>query len=131
MRWILSGDTGTSSKAICAHMQGIKPERESYPSDPADLGRCLRLLEQIPEWKPRIKEMAVYGPGWAGQVERWEELAETMADEVGIDWSKGDSAPVTYEAMRLAQAFGYKSDPGFQCELDEKGHLKRAWRVTA
>ena len=35
----------------------------SYPSDPADLGRCLRLLREIPEWAPRMPEMAKRGGG--------------------------------------------------------------------
>lgn len=130
MRWILSGDTGLSSEAICSHMQGIEPKRASYPGDPADLGRCLRLLERIPEWKSRIKEMAVYGPGWAGQVERWEELAATMADEVGIDWSKGKRAPVTFNAMKLAQAAGYRNDPSYRSTFNKDGHLSSAMRVT-
>lgn len=95
-----------------------------------DLGRCLRLLEQIPEWKPRIKEMAVYGPGWSGQVEHCEELAATMADEVGIDWSKGKRAPVTFNAMQLAQAAGYRNDPSYRSTFNKDGHLSSAMRVT-
>lgn len=129
MRWMLSGDTGLSSEAICAHMQGITPKRASYPSDPADLGRCLRLLELIPEWKSRIAEMSAYGPGWAGQVECWEELAAAMADEVGIDWSKGKRAPVTYNSMQLAQAAGYRNDSSYRSTFDKQGHLSSATRI--
>ena len=99
--WLAGGDSGASSKAICHHMLGMKSDG-SFPWDPSDLGRCLRLLELFPEWKPRIREMARYSPQWAALVARWDELAEMMADEVGIDWSKGKRAPRTYDAMKDA-----------------------------
>jgi hypothetical protein len=101
LRWLAGGDSGASSKAICYHMLGMKSDG-SFPWDPSDLGRCLRLLELFPEWKPRIREMARYSPQWAALVARWDELAEMMADEVGIDWSKGRRAPRTYDAMKDA-----------------------------
>lgn len=102
--WLLnSDDTGLSSKAIARHMLGL-PEGGygawAYPCDPGDLGRCLRLLVNIPEWKPRIHEMASHGPIWAALVARWDDLAASMEAEVGIDWTKGKSAPRTYELMR-------------------------------
>lgn len=99
--WLAGGDSGMSSKAICYHMLGMKSDG-SFPLDPSDLGRCLRLLELFPEWKPRMGEMARYSAQWAALVERWDELAEMMADEVGIDWSKGERAPRTYAAMKDA-----------------------------
>lgn len=58
--WALSGDTGTSSEAICAHMTGNTSKRRfgyGPPSDASDRGRCIRLLELIPEWIPRLPEM--------------------------------------------------------------------------
>lgn len=61
--WALSGDTGISSKAIMAHMTG-SPKTDSFgmmpPSDASDRGRCIRLLELIPEWLPRLDEMKQY-----------------------------------------------------------------------
>ena len=105
--WFASDDTGMSSEAIARHMTGM-PLRYEWcaPSDPADLGRCLRLLELFPEWKPRITQMAQHGGEWASLVPHWDELAQMMADEVGIDWSKGKRAPKTYEAMRGHLAAG-------------------------
>ena len=109
--WLAGGDSGMSSKAICYHMLGMKSDGSFLPLDPSDLGRCLRLLELFPEWKPRMGEMARYSAQWAALVERWDELAEMMADEVGIDWSKGKRAPRTYAAMKDAiyQARGKES----------------------
>ncbi len=99
--WLAGTDSGLSSKAICRHMLGIK-SRGDCPHDPSDLGRCLRMLELFPEWKPRIGEMATYSPQWAALAANWDSLAEMMADEVGINWTKGLSAPKTYAAMRAA-----------------------------
>jgi hypothetical protein len=99
--WLAGGDSGMSSEAIVHHMLGMESDG-SYPYDPADLGRCLRMLELFPEWKPRITEMAVYSKAWKSLADRWDSLAAMMADEVGIDWSKGRSAPRTYKAMKSA-----------------------------
>lgn len=96
--WLLGRDTGSSSKAILAQMVcGVS--HGEYPYDPADLGRCLRMLELFPEWKARIAEMAGYGKVWAVFIDHWDELSSMMADEVGIDWSKGREAHRTYEFM--------------------------------
>lgn len=56
--WALSDDTGISSKTI-ARWFSLK---EMYlpsmpPSDADDRGRCIRLLELIPEWLPRLDEL--------------------------------------------------------------------------
>ena len=59
--WALSGDTGNSSRTLAGHMTGNMTE--SYmmpPSDSDDRGRCIRLLELIPEWIPRLNEMRKY-----------------------------------------------------------------------
>lgn len=106
--WIVGPDTGSSSTSIWRHMIGIRypSSRISYPHDPADLGRCLRLLELFPEWKGRISEMDEAGDEWASLSDRWEELASSMSDEVGINWEKARSAPETYELMKTVLAEG-------------------------
>lgn len=58
--WALAGDTGISSEAIAAHMSGYPNARMQPPSDASDRGRCIRLLELIPEWIPRLQEMLKY-----------------------------------------------------------------------
>jgi hypothetical protein len=73
--WLTSGDTGASSKALWSVMMGV-PSDKSHPHDGADLGRCIRLLDRIPEWKPRLKEMAAVSPYWAVLVENWDGLVE-------------------------------------------------------
>jgi hypothetical protein len=100
--WIVGGDVGQSSKTIWAAMLGIDlgEDGANHPHDPADLGRCLRLLELMPEWTPRLPELAALDPCWHALVEHWNDLSSSMEDEVGIAWEKGKSAPATYALMR-------------------------------
>lgn len=72
-RWIVSDDTGASSKIIwCVMMLGEYPDRGREPFDRWDLGRCYRLLALMPEWKVRLPEVIALAPKqhfWAGQVQ--------------------------------------------------------------
>lgn len=61
--WALAGSTGTSSLAIAKHFTGISAEKAfgfMPPSDADDRSRCIRLLELIPEWLPRLDELKKY-----------------------------------------------------------------------
>lgn len=49
---------------------------------------------------PNYNDGLSHGPIWAALVARWDDLAASMEAEVGIDWTKGKSAPRTYELMR-------------------------------
>lgn len=99
--WIVGNDTGLSSEAIWAQMVGVKGvDRTNYPHDPADIGRCFRLFKLIPSWRKRLPEMSRKHPCWRALVKHWGELEKLMTDEVGIDWSKGRAAPLTYKRMR-------------------------------
>ena len=109
--WILNGRVGMSAKAIYCHMTGnADKDRWNYPHDPDDLNRCLLLLDLIPEWKPRMIEMAQRGPAWKGLAENWQNIATIFVDEVGLDWCKASSAPKTYDLMK--EAIGANEEPG-------------------
>lgn len=56
-KWLLSGETGSSSETICAIMTGNIPVYKSVPSDSSDFGRCYTLLKLIPEWIDRLGEL--------------------------------------------------------------------------
>ena len=127
--WATSKDTGMSSECLCRVMLGGEIHDRSAPSDAGDLGRCLRLLDTVPEWKPRIGEMAAISPEWEALVQVWDRLAALMDEEVGIDWSKGKEAPRTYAAMKDAVAHvtvwssnGYFGFPNEEVRAD---HAKR------
>lgn len=100
-QWMAGDDTGASSKAICAHMLGaVNVDPAAYPHDGDDLGRCLRLLALVPEWTPRIGEMAQRGPYWAALVPRWAELTALLAEETGPGFERYGRAPRTYKLMQ-------------------------------
>lgn len=102
LAWARGNDRGLSSQAIWDHMVTGQCDG-NYPLDPEDLGRCLRLLGLVPEWKPRMVEMRVYNNTWALYCIYWDELVDLMTDECGLGiggvW-KSKYAPKTYERMR-------------------------------
>lgn len=100
LEWLAAGDTGISSKALAFEAVGMESRYRDAPHDPSDLGRCLRLIKQIPECRSAVDVLAASQKDWASLAPHWDELAAMMDDEVGIDWSKGRSAPNTYERMR-------------------------------
>lgn len=81
--WIVGDDTGASSKALWAVMMGQKTDA-SHPHDGGDFGRCIRLLESVPEWKARLPEMAVVSPYWAALVQHWDELTARHAQDLQL-----------------------------------------------
>ncbi len=124
--WLGSDDTGVSSETIALWLGfGVRRTHSSPPSDPADLGRCLRLLKACPHLKPRFHKMADLDNFWPTYVRRWDEMATSMADEVGIDWSKGRRAERTYELMKQVEIEAYR-DAGYEVEISEFGHLRSA-----
>lgn len=109
--WITGDDTGISSRALWRHMTGREQDPRdrgfgTYPHDPADFGRCHRLLVIMPEWRGRIGEMAAYGKVWAALAARWQDITDSYSDEVrglGQDpdsrWVRG-MALKTYDLMK-------------------------------
>jgi hypothetical protein len=104
--WRQNGRVGLSSKVICDHMQGRSVAVHHYPSDPDDLNRCLLLLDLIPEWRPRIREMANYSREWSSIALNLDALESEFLEEVGLDWCKSRSAPKTWAMMRRLLAGG-------------------------
>lgn len=78
IQWLLSDDTGESSKAIVAQMTGVKKTDDwgDHPTDGFDFGRCHRLLVAVPEFMVRIEEMAQRSSQWAVLVKHWHELTQ-------------------------------------------------------
>lgn len=101
LAWVTSGDTGMSSQAIWAHMVGVPQEEDlaDFPRDPADLGRCVRLLDKVPAWRLRMHEMAAYGPEWAALVRRWDELETLLRSEAGPKINRSKEALKTWDLM--------------------------------
>jgi len=76
--WLLSDDTGTSSKTLCSCLYLIptKPDERNYPRDPADFGRCKRFLETLAPEERKTALLSVSGVSkeWKGLVDNWDRL---------------------------------------------------------
>jgi hypothetical protein len=100
IEWLASGETGTSSKTMAFYLGfGVRPKDASYPLDPADFDRCLRLLEAVPALREQIPRLAMLSPEWERLAKRWDEVEKCHLYEVGLGWSKARKAPVTYALM--------------------------------
>lgn len=95
LAWMAGDDTGRSSQVLCVTMLGGRVPTPWHPWDPADLGRCLRLLDLMPEWRCRIGEMAVLSPQWAAIVGALSELEGLYCEE-----KPSGTAPRCYKRMR-------------------------------
>lgn len=95
-QWLLEGERGRSSNAMCKRMYGVPQSAGTdHPHDPSDLLRCLRFLDAT-DSHAKVALMADVSPGWAALVPEWDALAALVREEFGA----GNSAPKTYAAMQ-------------------------------
>jgi hypothetical protein len=101
-RWLASDDTGLSSECLARHLAPLAGidvpvggRGTDYPLDPFDFGRCLRLLEAVPELHPHLARAADISRQWAALVARWEELEGLYREE-----HPSGTAPKLYRRMR-------------------------------
>ena len=109
LSWLAGSDTGVSSESLAFHFLKIdntSPFGICAPLDPADLGRCLRLIDKVPAVRACVDDLALINDSWAALAPVWDEISESMKDEVGIDWSKGKKATKTYYLMSKHQRQG-------------------------
>ena len=95
--WFAGRDTGSSSKHMAAVAAGAEGDG-SHPLDPDDLGRCIRLVEAVPEVRDAFPAIAASTPKWKAIIDHWDELVAIFHSE-----SRGCSyfsAPQTYQRMR-------------------------------
>ncbi len=78
VKWLETGQVGSSSKCMAIWLAFGERAEPFAPSDPDDFDRCLKLLDKAPGLRPLLPRMA----------------------EVGLGWTKANSAPKTYALMR-------------------------------
>lgn len=96
--WLGNGDIGVSSATIWTVMMGRKASPRwghDVPHDPADFGRCYRLLKAMPLWRSRLGEVAVRFPEWQRLVDAWDELTALYEEEL-----PSGSAPKLYRRIK-------------------------------
>lgn len=91
--WLRSDETGASSlylaKAL-APAAGLGPihpsigSAEPWPHDPADFGRCVGLLDAVPELRPHLGVLAgpEHGPAWNAMAAEWETLEAAYREDL-------------------------------------------------
>lgn len=94
--WCNQAETGQSSMTIYRFFITGAIHHGAIPSDLSDLRRCVRLLEHIPEWKPRMTEMARV-PGWERLGPSFNELAKLYRSEAA---NLDQPAPKTAALLR-------------------------------
>lgn len=94
--WRKSWVIGVSSDSIHWALAGwsvLDSDRRDAPYDSDDLGRCIVLLDLMPEWRKRLNEVAEKVPAFAPLVPEWARLE-------GLHRS-GKHAEVYFEIKRL------------------------------
>jgi len=125
LAWITGRDTGRSSITIWAVMMGaVDPDGGSWsyttPMDADDLGRCLRLLDRVPEWKPRLPEVAERFPAWGPIVREWSRLEAAYYED---ERDTGSRVRRIFSGLRdeVFHAAGFKkTGPGWWIKAESK-----------
>ncbi len=102
--WLATGDRGQSSNTLFGVMTGIPlwgRWGKDHPWDPDDFVRCEKLLRAVPEFRPRLQEMAAVSPVWARLVENWQHIVSLIEAEASgaFDGHRG-TAPEAYKLMK-------------------------------
>ncbi|MEY0266952.1 hypothetical protein [Morganella morganii] len=94
--WLSSHDTGMSSLYMASVLSGEECSSGfAFPWDPSDLGRCIRLIDAVPEMEGFISQMQSHGPEWEAVVANWDVWKEM--------YNKGDGENL-YQKMKSEYA---------------------------
>ena len=79
VKWFFSWRVGASAKTMVAALAGVDPcdfatHNANIPHDCDDLGRCIFLLDSVPEFRPRLAMVGERFTKFQPYIERWEEL---------------------------------------------------------
>lgn len=101
LEWQSKGGVGVSSATMASIALGMKKSfyhsHFGAPSDPADLMRCMKLVDEIPEIRSHFKVIGDRVPAFKPILDHWDELIATLKAEI----SRPDRrAPKTYVRMK-------------------------------
>lgn len=109
IEWITRGEVGVSSKTLWAVFMGTplaRGEGWAIPYDPDDFQRCYKLLQWVPEWRSRIREIGNFYPQWEPFAEAWDELSAMW--EKCDDFQNRAACRVMYERMKELELEGLR-----------------------
>jgi hypothetical protein len=96
LAWLASDRVGSSSKYMAHVMSGgTLGAKYAHPHDPADFGRCLGLLEAVPEFRSKLAMMALESGEWDRLVQEWDAIESLYRKELPCG-----RAPKCFEKMR-------------------------------
>lgn len=78
--WLASDDTGASSLYLASVLGGFV-KQYAHPHDADDFGRCMRLLEAVPEFDLPLVEMRGKSPQWDALLDSWGAIRDRIAAE--------------------------------------------------
>ncbi|PEH40512.1 hypothetical protein CRM94_17315 [Burkholderia gladioli] len=84
VRWLETGDRGTSSETIFTVLTGlhlINEEEMSHPLDAWDFRRCCLLLDSCPELAKRFDNMRAVSTEWDALIGAWYSIFALMDSE--------------------------------------------------
>ena len=93
--WLGSDDVGMSSKFMASVLTGQFKAEFAIPYDPDDLGRCIRMIQAIPELKDQIHLMCSHGTMWTAVANNWERWSDMYQES---RWEN------LYDEMKAARA---------------------------
>jgi hypothetical protein len=97
-QWLLNGDTGISSGTMAAIALGATKVKKCHvdaPYDPADFGRCYRLVQKVPEIREHFPRIGKKVKVFAGILREWDDLVRLYER----DKPKGESTEL-YNRIR-------------------------------
>lgn len=101
LEWQAKGRVGISSATMASIALGMEKNfyhgRFDAPSDPADLRRCMLLVEEIPEIKDSFPEIAKRVKRFAPILREWDHLVSLLKEELKRPDKR---APETYALMK-------------------------------
>lgn len=84
--WALGNDTGMSSIEIArATLNLPSQQNHMHPLDCGDLGRCLRLIDSVPNARIGVTRLALKDPAWKKLNNQWRKLTSMAKAEGLID----------------------------------------------
>lgn len=93
--WLRCDETGASSEYLAGVLSGKFHRPAAYPHDPADFGRCVKMLEAAPELNKKLYRLNKRGPHWRALWLHWDELTRLWRDE-----SPSGTCPRLYARMQ-------------------------------
>ena len=101
IQWQTKGRVGISSATMAAIALGLNNSfygrHFSPPSDPADLSRCMFLVDEIPEIRDYFPTIAERVPRFAGIIANWDEITTLLINERK---RQDNRAPKTFALMK-------------------------------